>query len=75
VWIVDWDDPTSVDPVALAYYRYCWAVSDIGSYGEQVFFRPDFGPQTRRDGVDRFASLFAPGKIVSIAFESERLTS
>ena len=25
----------SIDQVVLAYYRYAWAISDIGSYGEQ----------------------------------------
>ena len=57
-------------PLALAYYRYAWAVSDIGSYGEQVFFRPDLGPNTRREGVGDFKGLFAPGEIVTIAFAS-----
>jgi spectinomycin phosphotransferase len=57
-----------VDPVALAYYRYTWAVGDIGSYGEQVFLRPDFGPVTLQAGVDGFTSLFEPGEIVSLAF-------
>jgi spectinomycin phosphotransferase len=59
-----------VDPLALAYYRYAWAVGDIGAYGEQVFDRPDLGPETRSEAVDRFLSLFAPGNIVAIAFGS-----
>jgi spectinomycin phosphotransferase len=61
---------TSIDQVALAYYRCCWAVQDIGSYAEQVFFRPDLGPPTRQAAVDRFISLFAPDSIVAIAFAS-----
>jgi spectinomycin phosphotransferase len=61
---------TSVDPVGLAYYRYCWALSDIASYAEQVFFRPDLGPNTRRMAVDRLKSAFAPGNIVALAFGS-----
>src|SRR5436853_7829208 len=32
---------TTVDPLALTYYRYAWAVSDIGAFGAQVFLRPD----------------------------------
>jgi spectinomycin phosphotransferase len=60
-----------IDPVTLAYYRYTWAVGDIGSYGEQVFFRPDFGPITLQAGVAGFTSLFEPGEIVSLAFGSE----
>jgi spectinomycin phosphotransferase len=61
---------TSVDPIALAYYRYSWAVADIGAYGEAVFFRPDLGPLTRHEAVDRWLSLFAPGGIAEIAFAS-----
>src|SRR5204862_121166 len=57
----------AVDPLALAYYRYTWATSDIGAYGEQVCFRPDLGPATRREAVDRFRTVFAAGNIVSIA--------
>jgi spectinomycin phosphotransferase len=59
--------PASIDRVALAYYRYCWALSDIGAYGEQVLLRPDLGPPSRRAAVDCFLSLFAPGHIVALA--------
>lgn len=61
-----------IDAVALAYYRYTWAVGDIGSYGEQVFFRPDFGPVTLQAGVEGLTSLFEPGEIVAIACGCER---
>ncbi len=63
--------PVAVDPLGLAYYRYAWAVSDIGSYGEQVAYRTDLGPATREESVERFLSLFAPGNIVALAFESD----
>ncbi len=62
---------TSVDPLALAYYRYARAVEDIGDYGEQVFLRPDLGPGARRAAVEGFMSLFTPGSIVSLAFASD----
>jgi spectinomycin phosphotransferase len=42
---------TAVDSGALAYYRYAWAVQDMGAYGEQVFFSPDLSEETRRDAV------------------------
>lgn len=61
---------TAIDPLALAYYRYAWAVGDIGAYGEQVFFRPDLGLVTKRAAVEEFMSLFAPGNIVALAFAS-----
>jgi len=59
-----------VDRVALAYYRYAWALSDIGSYGEQVFLRPDLGALDRQEAIDRFLSLFGAGSIVDIALGS-----
>ena len=62
---------TTVDPLALAYYRYAWAVSDIGAFGAQVFLRPDLGPVTRRAAVDAFMGLFLPGNIVALAFASD----
>jgi len=62
---------TTVDPLALTYYRYAWAVADVGAYGEEVFYRPDLGPVTRRAAVEQFQSLFAPGNIVSLAFASD----
>ncbi|MGN6563923.1 MAG: phosphotransferase [Thermomicrobiales bacterium] len=61
----------TIAPLALAYYRYAWAVSDISEYGAQVCFRPDFGPVTRRAGLDGFLSMFQPGEIVSLAFASD----
>ena len=64
-------EATAIDPLALAYYRYAWVVGDIGAYGEQVFFRPDFGPDTRRAGVDFFTGLFKPGEIVALAHASD----
>ena len=63
--------PTAIDPLALAYYRYAWAVNDIGEYAAQVFFRPDLGAETRRAGVEGFMSLFRPGEIVAIALGSD----
>ncbi len=60
----------TVDPLALAYYRYAWAVGDIGAWAEEVFFRPDLGPVTKRAAVEGFMSLFLPGNIVALAFAS-----
>jgi spectinomycin phosphotransferase len=65
---------STVDPLALAYYRYAWAVGDIGAYGEEVFCRPDLGPISRRAAVDQFSRLFAPGNIVTLAFATDAST-
>jgi spectinomycin phosphotransferase len=56
-----------IDEDALAYYRYAWAVQDIGAYGEQVFFSPDLSEESRLHAVYSFKRLFDPGHIVSIA--------
>lgn len=62
---------TAIDPCALVYYRYAWAVQDMGAYGERVFLRPDLGEETRRDAVRGFIDMFEPGNIVAIAFASD----
>lgn len=61
--------PATIDPLALAYYRYNWAVEEIGSFGEQVFLTPDTGEATKRDAAGLFSSVFAPGNIVALAYE------
>ncbi len=63
---------TAIDPLALAYYRYAWAVQDIGGYAQQVFSRPDLGAVTKRAAVEICMSLFEPGEIVELAYESDR---
>jgi spectinomycin phosphotransferase len=60
-----------IDRRALVYYRYAWAVQDMGAYAEEVFFSPDRGEQSRSDAVRGFIDLFAPGNIVAIARESD----
>ncbi len=60
-----------IEPLALAYYRYAWAVQDIGGYAEQVFSRPDLGAVTKRAAADICMSLFEPGEIVELAYEAE----
>ncbi|MGH2352084.1 MAG: phosphotransferase enzyme family protein [Chloroflexota bacterium] len=64
---------TTVDPLALAYYRYAWALSDIGDYGERVFSRPGMGGETKRAAVQGAMSCFQPGRIVALAYEADRL--
>lgn len=64
-------DPV-IDRQALTYYRYAWAVQDMGAYAEEVFFAPDSGEEARRDAVRGFIDLFAPGNIVAIAAASQK---
>ncbi len=63
-----------IDPKALTYYRYAWAVQDMGAYGEQIFFSPGLGEASRRDALEGFRSMFEPGNIVDIAFGSDSIT-
>jgi spectinomycin phosphotransferase len=59
-----------VNLLALAYYRYAWALSDIGDFAAQVVFRPDLGPVSREAALQACIGLFAPGEIVDIAGRS-----
>ncbi len=60
-----------IDPLALAYYRYAWAVQDLAAFGEQVCFLPGQDQDERRAALDYFIGLFVPGKIAEIAFASD----
>lgn len=60
-----------IDPLALSYYRYAWAVQDISDFGEQVFSGPNVGAITKRAAAEGFKSLFEPGSIVELAYESD----
>jgi spectinomycin phosphotransferase len=60
-----------IDPDALAYYRYAWAVQDMAAYAERVFFLPDLSEEARCEAVRGFVDLFEPGEIISLALDSE----
>jgi spectinomycin phosphotransferase len=60
-----------IDPVVLAYCRYRWVVEELGDYAMRVFLTPDAGPETRSEGVEGFASVFEPGRVVETAYRSE----
>jgi spectinomycin phosphotransferase len=62
--------PIAINPLALAYYRYAWALSDIGDFAAQVVLRPDLGPVSREAALNACMGLFAPGEIVAIAGRS-----
>jgi len=65
----------AVDPLALAYYRYDWAVQDIASYAEQVLLCPELGVERRRSALHYFEAQFAPGGMVEIAESTESLST
>lgn len=69
-FLAGYGDP-AIDRRALTYYRYAWAVQDMGAAAEQIFFSPDVSAETRDDAVRAFIDLFAAGNIVDIARESD----
>jgi spectinomycin phosphotransferase len=62
---------SAIDQQALVYYRYAWALQDMGAFGEMVFFSPDAGELSRREALDGFVDMFEPGNIVALALASE----
>ncbi|HEV8190014.1 MAG TPA: aminoglycoside phosphotransferase family protein, partial [Ktedonobacterales bacterium] len=61
-----------VDWLALAYYRYEWAVQDIGGFAELVFLHDDASEETKAEALSISRYLFQPGKIVTAAYASEQ---
>jgi spectinomycin phosphotransferase len=61
-----------IDPVVLAYYRYEWAVQDIGSYAELVYQPAAPGENSRRLASDTLRLVFEPGGEADEAFASEK---
>jgi spectinomycin phosphotransferase len=60
----------TIDPVALAYYRYEWVVQEFGDYGERVFLA-ESGGETKADSVRGFRQLFDPGDVVEVAYAAD----
>ena len=55
---------------AVAYYRYEWAVQEIGDDAERVFSSIT-GADTRQQALRDFRRLFEPGHDVAQAYQSE----
>lgn len=66
-WFFAGYGPTTVDPLALAYYRYARAIGDIGGFGEQIALVPDASEADKHDALRLLESLFEPGNMVAIA--------
>jgi spectinomycin phosphotransferase len=69
-WFLWGYGPTSIDPLALAYYRYLRAVGDLATNGEQAWLLPGVGEAVRAEALQRARRLFAPGNIVSLAAQA-----
>jgi spectinomycin phosphotransferase len=59
------------NPVALAYYRHERIVQDIAAYGEQILLSLE-GGSDREQGFQEFTSLFSPGGVVEIAYQTDQ---
>lgn len=69
-WFLQGYGNDAINALALAYYRTAWAVQDIAAYGEELFFTPNLGYESRRAALRGFKSLFNPGNIVERALAS-----
>jgi spectinomycin phosphotransferase len=58
---------TPLDHLALTYYRYARAVSDLSYNCDQVVLRPDLSLAIRRSAVGRVLTMFQPDRIIALA--------
>lgn len=56
---------------ALAYYRYEWAVQDMGDFAARVFLMDGMGEITQQAALKAFMGLFSPGDEIDTAFKAE----
>ena len=59
------------NPVTLAYYRYEWAMQDIGGFAERIFLTPDLEEATKLGAMRWLDVVFHPDGIASAAYRSE----
>jgi hypothetical protein len=61
---------TTVDPLALSYYRHARAVQDIAGYGKRILSDQRCGDESRADAARILVGLLGAGEIVELARES-----
>lgn len=59
------------DPLALAYYRYEWAVQDISEFAASIVVRTHTGEAEQEESLRMLRGQFAPGEMVEAAYRSE----
>jgi spectinomycin phosphotransferase len=69
-WFLQGYGDSAIDPGALTYYRFAWAVQDMAAYGERVFSSQNLSEDARRAALQGFIGLFEPGNIVPLALAS-----
>lgn len=65
-WFYTGYGPTTIDPVALAYYRYERIVADLAAYGEQIFGSQG-SLEDRELGLAQMSGQFDPNSVVEMA--------
>lgn len=68
-WFYQGYGPATLDPRALAYYRYERIVADIAAYAEQLFGVVG-SVEDRAEGLRQLVGQFAPNSVVQIAHRS-----
>jgi spectinomycin phosphotransferase len=63
---------TTIEPLALVYYRYQRIVEDIAAYCQSILHRSDREADRRR-GLRQLRSQFLPGSVIDVALNSERM--
>lgn len=56
-----------IDRLVLAYYRYEWAMQDIGSFGETILLTDAVGDETKHDSMRWFTLMFEAGERIEAA--------
>ena len=63
---------TTIEPLALAYYRHERIVEDVAEYGERLLLTEEGGAD-RAVWLGKFRNAFLPNNVVEIAYRTDRL--
>jgi spectinomycin phosphotransferase len=63
---------TEINPTAMAFYRYAWAVEEIGSFSERALLTPGVGEATQQQALRFFRIVLQPNEIVDMAFALDK---
>jgi spectinomycin phosphotransferase len=74
-WFFQGYGSAKADPLALAYYRYEWAVQEIGAWAASIFLPPNPGEATRRDAAQHLTYLFQPDDVIEAAYLADQSLS
>src|SRR5262249_22687711 len=64
--------PTTLDWLALTYYRYERVCDDLLEYNKSILARKESDESTKEDAIRATRQMFEPGRSVASAYELER---